>query len=209
MKTSLTPRPLILFILLAVFMIAVNLPAAEDKALDPTQEAREALRQEGLTPQVLRLADFHEGVAPRDFLQRTGAAYKPSYNEEPAIPAQCWIETSYGTQNACLYCHTDYLAQKEHGNAFPLGEDQILYSFPSPDLNKVLWRNTIFPQEISERLKKEGIPLPDAEDLAYVRRDNWQPAYAKARPAGSADWVNAESDEFVLFPALNPAHLFP
>lgn len=209
MKPSLTPRPLILFILLAVFMIAVNLPAAEDKALDPTQEAREALRQEGLTPQVLRLADFHEGVAPRDFLQRTGAAYKPSDNEEPAIPAQCWIETSYGTQNACLYCHTDYLAQKEHGNAFPLGEDQILYSFPSPDLNKVLWRNTIFPQEISERLKKEGIPLPDAEDLAYVRRDNWQPAYAKARPAGSADWVNAESDEFVLFPALNPAHLFP
>ena len=84
------------------------------------------------------------------------------------IPAQCHIETSRGTQNACLFCHTDYLAKEKHGNAFPLGEDQILYSFPTPDLNKVLWRNTIFPEEILARLKKEGVPLPKPGDVGYV-----------------------------------------
>jgi hypothetical protein len=199
----------ILFILAAAAMIGANAPASEEGEADPTLEAREALGRKGLTGQALRLADFHEGVAPRNFLERTGALYKPSYNEDPSIPAQCWVETNYGTQNACLYCHTDYLAKMKHGNAFPLGEDQILYSFPSPNLNKVLWRNTIFPQEIGERLEKEGIALPDREDVAYVRRDNWQPAYAKARTGSGAEWLNKKSSEFILFPALNPSHLFP
>ncbi|MEE4608107.1 MAG: hypothetical protein V2L15_04400, partial [Desulfobacteraceae bacterium] len=63
MKTSIQRIPEVLFVLVAMLMIGVNLPAAEDKATDPVQEAREALRQEGLTPQVLRLADFQEGVA--------------------------------------------------------------------------------------------------------------------------------------------------
>jgi len=196
-------------ILLAVVISGVNVLVAEEGGLDPTRKAREALHKKGLTSHAIRMADFHEGIAPKDFLKRTGAPYKPSYNEEPSIPAQCWIETSYGTQNACLYCHTDYLAKIKHGNAFPLGEDQVLYSFPSPDLNKVLWRNTIFPKEISERLEKEGIALPDSEDVAYVRRDNWQSAFKKARPTASAEWLNRESSEFVLFPALNPSHLFP
>lgn len=199
----------VLFVLVALAVISANLYAAEKGKPDPTREAREALSKEGLTAHSLRLADFHEGIEPKNFVKRTGARYKPSYNEEPSIPAQCWIETSYGTQNACLYCHTDYLAKIRHGNAFPLGEDQILYSFPSPDLNKVLWRNTIFPQEISKRLSKEGIALPDSEDVAYVRRDNWQSAFAKARPGGSYGWINKGSSEFVLFPALNPLHLFP
>lgn len=199
----------ILFILTAAAIIGANAPASEEEQADPTNEAREALNKKGLSGEALHLSDFHEGVAPKNFLERTGAPYKPSYNEEPSIPAQCWVETNYGTQNACLYCHTDYLAKKKHGNAFPLGEDQILYSFPSPDLNKVLWRNTIFPQEIVERLKKEGVPLPDREDVAYVRRDNWQPAYAKARQGAGSEWLNQESSEFILFPALNPAHLFP
>jgi hypothetical protein len=196
-------------ILLAVVISGANVLAAEEGELDPTRKAREALHKKGLTSHAIRMADFHEGIAPKDFLKRTGAPYRPSYNEEPSIPAQCWIETSYGTQNACLYCHTDYLAKIKHGNAFPLGEDQVLYSFPSPDLNKVLWRNTIFPQEISERLEKEGIALPDSEDVAYVRRDNWQSAFNKARPTASAEWLNRKSSEFVLFPALNPSHLFP
>ena len=196
-------------ILLAVVISGANVLVAEEGELDPTRQAREDLHKKGLTAHAIRMADFHEGVAPKDFLKRTGAPYKPSYNEEPSIPAQCWIETSYGTQNACLYCHTDYLAKIKHGNAFPLGEDQVLYSFPSPDMNKVLWRNTIFPQEISERLQKEGIALPDSGDVAYVRRDNWQPAFEKARPTANSEWLNRESSEFVLFPALNPSHLFP
>jgi len=198
-----------LLFFLTVAISCANLPAAEGGALDPTREALEALRKKGLTPHVIRMADFHEGVEPKDFLKRTGAPYKPSYNEEPSIPAQCWVETSYGTQNACLYCHTNYLAEIKHGNAFPLGEDQILYSFPSPDLNKVLWRNSIFPQEIVERLQKEKIALPEREDVAYVRRDNWQSAFAKARAGSSTEWLNKQSAAFVLFPALNPQHLFP
>lgn len=201
-------RKIKIFILAAVISGA-NMSVAEEGELDRTRHAREALQKTGLTPHVIRMADFHEGIAPKDFLERTGAPYKPSHNEEPSIPAQCWIETSYGTQNACLYCHTDYLTKIKHGNAFPLGEDQVLYSFPSPDLNKVLWRNTIFPQEILSRLRKEGIAPPDNEDVAYVRSDNWQPAFEKARPTANSDWLNTESSEYVLFPALNPSHLFP
>ncbi|MFZ7127649.1 MAG: hypothetical protein ACOWWM_15945 [Desulfobacterales bacterium] len=198
-----------LFAIMAMAMTGAGLMAADADDLDPTREAREALGKKGLVANAISLADFHDGVAPRDFQIRSGAAYKPSYNENPAIPAQCWIETSYGTQNACLYCHTDYLTKNRHGNAFPLGEDQILFSFPTPDLNTVLWRNTIFPQEISERLKAEGIPLPDREDVAYVRRDNWQPAFAKARSGKGSAWLNKASPEFVMFPALDPSHLFP
>lgn len=190
-------------------MSSVNLPASEAGKPDPVREALESLNKKGLTAQTIRLADFHEGIEPGNFVKLTGAPYKPSYNEVPSIPAQCWVETSYGTQNACLYCHTDYLADIKHGNAFPLGEDQILYSFPSSDTNTVLWRNNIFPHEIVERLKKENITLPKREDVDYVRRDNWQPTFAKARAGNNSEWINKESGAFVLFPALNPQHLFP
>jgi len=196
-------------ILIALFISIANTHSAEENEIDPTRNVREALRKEGLTAHAIPIADVHKGVAPKNFVNRSGASYKPSFNEEPSIPAQCWIETSYGTQNACLYCHTDSLAKTEHGNAFPLGEDQVFYSFPSPGLNKVLWRNTIFPQEIVQRLQEEGIALPDNEDVAYVRRDNWQPAYEKARQYADAEWLNKDSSKFVLFPALNPIHLFP
>lgn len=193
----------------AILMTGVFLTLSDTAAIDPVQAVRDLLKEQGLTAHAIPMADFHEGTAPRNFLKRTGAPYKPAFNEEPSIPPQCWIETGYGTQNACLYCHTDFLADIGHGNAFPLGEDQILYSFPSPDLNTVLWRNTIFPQEIVARLKAEGIVLPDPEDVDYVRVDNWQPAYDKARAGGETGWLNPASDKFVLFPALNPRHLFP
>ncbi len=176
---------------------------------DPTRGARAALAGLGLEPRVMQLGDIHKGVEPEGFRQRTGAPYKPSYNEEPGIPAQCWIETAYGTQNACLYCHTNYLASIRHGNSFPLAEDQILYSFPSPDLNKVLWRNTIFPGEIDARLQQEGIAPPASDDVAYVRHDNWKPAYDRARGNGDNRWLNRAAGPFALFPALNPAHLYP
>ncbi|MGM0395362.1 MAG: hypothetical protein ACQEQ5_13065 [Thermodesulfobacteriota bacterium] len=198
-----------------VFFMAAMMTAdpartiADTSPMDPVRVAKALLNDKGLTAHAIPLADFHEGIPPAEFHKRAGASYKPSFNEEPSIPAQCWIETGYGTQNACLYCHTDYLADINHGNAFPLGEDQILYSFPSPDLNKVLWRNTIFPQEISARLKEEGIDLPDPEDVDYVRHDNWQPAFDNARAGGTTGWLNPDADDFLLFPALNPRHLFP
>lgn len=165
----------------------------------------------GLRPQEISSGNFLKGIAPPDFLELTGSPYKPSYNEDPGISPQCWIETSYGTQNACKYCHTDYLASIGHGNAYPIAEDQILYSFPSANLNRIHWRNIIFPHEIAERLAAEGISLPEAEDYDYVRTDNWTPAWLRARGNGNAAWLNNSEPEssFALFPALNPNHLFP
>jgi len=199
---------MIIFTFFGFLFLCHSTPAEEQKG--PCVEAEiKNLAKKGLRAQAIRLKDFHDGISPGNFLERSGASYKPSYNEEPSIPAQCWIETGYGTQNACLYCHTDYLASIGHGNAFPLGEDQVLYSFPTPDLNKVLWRNTIFPHEILERLKKENLDIPDLEDVDYVRQDNWTPAYTRARSNENQQWRNTGPDEFVLFPALNPNHLFP
>jgi hypothetical protein len=171
----------------------------------------EELTAKGLQPEVISSEMFLKGIAPPDFLQLAGAEYKPSYNEDPGISPQCWIETSYGTQNACKYCHTDYLASVKHGNAYPIAEDQILYSFPSENLNKILWRNIIYPHEMIERLLAEGISLPEADDYEYVRTDNWTPAWLRARGNGNSSWMNTADDEssFALFPALNPNHLFP
>ena len=43
------------------------------------------------------------------------------------IPAQCYIETSGGTQNACQYCHTDSFAKRKFGNNTPqTGRSQVL-----------------------------------------------------------------------------------
>ncbi|MBS4014698.1 MAG: hypothetical protein KGZ97_13250 [Bacteroidetes bacterium] len=169
------------------------------------------LSKKGLIAEYISAKDFAKGIPPKNFEEIAGAKYKPSYNEDPAIPPQCWIETGYGTQNACKYCHTDYLAVMKHGNNFPLGEDQILYSFPTPALNRVLWRNIIFPQELEQRLKAEGIKLPKPDDIAYVREDNWKEAYIKARTTKNTSWLNnnAEDDSWILFPALNPNHLYP
>ncbi|MCK7480140.1 MAG: hypothetical protein M0C28_24845 [Candidatus Moduliflexus flocculans] len=38
------------------------------------------------------------------------------------IPAQCHIETSRGTQNACLFCHTNGVYRLGLGNNFPQAE---------------------------------------------------------------------------------------
>ncbi len=154
-----------------------------------------------------------KGKGVPGFKAHTGAKYKPGFNEDPAIPVQCWIETGYGTQNACKYCHTNYMAEKKHGNNFPIGEDQVLFSFPSPNLNKINWKNVTHPQEIIQRLKDEKINVPqpdDAENLAYVRTDNWADVYKKARPDGDTTWDNMKQagSEFQLFPALNPQDLF-
>ncbi len=175
------------------------------------QKLIKELKTTGLLAQVISAENFYKGIAPPHFESIAGAEYKPSYNEEPEIPAQCWIETSYGTQNACKYCHTDYLAKMEHGNAYPISEDQEVYSFPSPNLNKILWQNVIYPQNIENRLTTEGIAIPNIDDVEYVRYDNWTPAYEMARGNGNNHWVNDQSpnSDFILFPTLNPNHLYP
>ncbi|NLN92313.1 MAG: hypothetical protein GX130_03255 [Candidatus Hydrogenedens sp.] len=200
-----------LFFLLVTLSLLSNfvsgLPGDDSEMEAPS--ALDALATTGLEPEEIACESFHKGETPRNFKARSGAPYKPSYNEEPNIPAQCWIETGYGTQNACLFCHSDYLSREKHGNNYPIADDQVLYSFPSPDLNKVLWRNTIYPQEITARLEKEGIALPDPEDLSYMRQDNWKVLYDRVRPGNEKQWVLPDAGDFLLFPALNPAHLFP
>lgn len=175
------------------------------------QKLIQELKAKGLTAQVISAENFYKGISPPHFNSIAGADYKPSYNEEPEIPAQCWIETSYGTQNACKYCHTDYLAEIKHGNAYPISEDQEVYSFPSPNLNKILWQNVIYPQNIEKRLAASGIDIPDIEDVEYVRYDNWTPTFEMARANGNNHWINNQSPNanFILFPALNPNHLYP
>ncbi len=178
---------------------------------DDLSEVVYGLEEKGLQPEIINAESFYRGEEPENFFVRTGAAYKPSYNEDPAIPAQCWIETGYGTQNACQYCHTDYLASIEHGNAFPIADDQILYSFPTPNLNRILWRNVIFPEEIERRLRDEGIQIPSRDDVGYIRQDNWSELYANVRDTGNDRWYNDDKPDnpYALFPALNPRHLFP
>ncbi len=171
----------------------------------------EILRRKGLVAEEISAESFFKGIAPDGFEQIAGAPYKPSYNEEPNIPAQCWIETSYGTQNACKYCHTDYLATIEHGNNFPISDDQLSYSFPTPNLNQILWQNIIYPQNIEARLKSEGVEIPSLDDVDYVRHDNWSTTYNVVRDNGNTSWLNQDSpnSNYILFPALNPNHLFP
>lgn len=180
------------------------------RAKDPQPGAQVA----GLPAETLSYEAIASGLAPARFQERTGATYKPSYNEDPAIPVQCWVETGYGTQNACKYCHTNYLAEHKHGNAFPIAEDQVLYSFPTPNLNRINWRNVTHPQELIARLQDEGLSIPQASGPAnptYVRSDNWREAYRRARPDGDVTWDNQAmaGNPLKLMPALNPDDLFP
>lgn len=196
-------------IVLGVFALVLGSCSAVH--IDELAEIISGLEEKGLQPEIISAETFFKGEAPGDFFIRTGAKYKPSYNEEPAIPAQCWIETGYGTQNACQYCHTDYLASIEHGNAFPIADDQILYGFPTPDLNRILWRNIIHPEEIDQRLREEEVQIPQREDVDYVRYDNWSGLYRDVRYTGNDSWLNIDTpdDPYALFPALDPRHLFP
>jgi hypothetical protein len=202
---------------IAMFIILCSLHSCKRAEKDDEADSAYLAEYEemtGLKAESISFENFKKGIETPDFQKHTGAPYKPSYNEEPTIPAQCWIETSYGTQNACKYCHTNYLTEIEHGNNWPIAEDQILFSFPSPGLNKVLWSNIIHPEEIVKRLEEESIDLPQPDDpaiLTYIRTDNWLATYNITRGNGDDSWNNLShvDSEFQLFPALNPADLFP
>ncbi len=214
---------LVFFIMLVlVALLLLVMPSVEEEARreemvmsgEDTPEVAALVQATGLETEWIALRAMECGIAPEGFAQKTGAEYKPGFNPDPAIPAQCWIETGYGTQNACKYCHTDYLTRIGHGNNFPIGEDQVLFSFPSPKLNLINWKNITHPQEIVARLQAEGIPVPEAGDAAnldWVRRDNWREAYARGRRVQDDSWnnpANRDSD-LQLLPALNPDDLYP
>lgn len=205
------PFPAKLLVLLIPLLIVLAAINNCSRISSFNRDYLQQLQSIGLLADVISSEDFLKGVAPANFKALSGAAYKPSFNQDPGIPAQCWIETGYGTQNACKYCHTNFLAEMEHGNNFPIADDQIVYSFPSANLNRILWQNIIYPQNIEKRLKAEGIALPDEGDVEYVRHDNWYPTFLKARQSGHNNWLNKGNADkrYILFPALNPRHLFP
>jgi len=135
-----------LTVVFIVFCLAVVFWGCKGTPNQTDLYAKEIEGVTGLKSEVISLEDIQKGKPPPGFLRKAKAEYKPSFNEDPAIPSQCWVDTGYGTQNACKYCHTNYLAEIRHGNVLALAEDQILYSFPSPNLNRVNWKNIIHPE---------------------------------------------------------------
>lgn len=140
-------------------------------------------------------------------------------NPHAHIPAQCYVETSYGTQNACATCHTDGVAKLGLGNNNPqaglnpnIGNLQAEYAFgvfdypqvPTASVNR--WTNTLNPGELSSIVQSLG-EQPDTWDMqSYVRQDNWQAAYDQ-RPKTGNSWDSGVDSPFRLLPALSPADL--
>lgn len=135
------------------------------------------------------------------------------------IPAQCYIETSRGTQNACLFCHTNGLYQAGLGNNFPqagaeprLGNLQLEYSFTpfstfiaSPSRNP--WENTLTPEKLREAVTVLGIDPVVWDMESYIRQDNWRAAFAQ-RSGDPLIWNSGGDDSpFRLFPGLDPHDL--
>jgi hypothetical protein len=133
------------------------------------------------------------------------------------IPAQCYIETSAGTQNACQYCHNNGLYLEGMGNnpqaglADNIGNLQTDYSFapydttaPLPVINR--WENTLHPDKLLANVLTMG-QNPAAWDMtAWLRQDNWSPARAQ-RGGDARSWDSAVNNAWRLFPALDPADL--
>lgn len=133
------------------------------------------------------------------------------------IPAQCYVETSGGTQNACQYCHNNglYLAgmgnNPQAGLADNIGNLQTDYSFAPYDANAPLssinrWENTLFPERLLARVRAMGLDPATWDMRAWMRQDNWSPAYAQ-RGSDPRDWNSGIDNPWRLFPGLDPADL--
>jgi len=140
-------------------------------------------------------------------------------NPHAHIPAQCYVETSQGTQNACLFCHTDGVWQRRLGNNNPqaganpnVGNLQAEYAFGSfnlpftPNASINPWRNTLKPEALRAEVQRLGHDPQRWDMAAWIREDNWRAAYAK-RPKKSQEWDSGVDHPFRLFPSLNPADL--
>lgn len=171
-----------------------------------------ACTEEGSTAQHAR-----QPVAAKSAL--IGEYLSPATFENPYghIPAQCYIETSGGGQNACLLCHTDGLARNAFGNnnpqaeLNPRGNLQLIYSFAplnrfvaNPSVNP--WENTLFPEKLRAAALKLEPNFARWDMQAYIREDNWGAAFAK-RPGDPRAWDAQVSHRFRLFPGLDPADL--
>ncbi len=138
-------------------------------------------------------------------------------NPYAQVPAQCYIETSAGTQNACQYCHTNGVYEEGLGNnpqagaAANIGNLQTDYSFapygataPLATLNR--WDNTLYPDKLLTRVQALGHDPATWDMQAWVRQDNWSPAFA-GRGGDPKNWDSAVNNAWRLFPGLNPADL--
>ena len=151
-----------------------------------------------------------------DFISRATFA-----NPHAHIPAQCFIETGGGTQNACLFCHTNGVAALNLGNNNPqagfnpnIGNLQADYAFGVFDYPQVVnssinpWINTLKPEVLKAAVTALGVQPADWDMQAYIRENNWQAAFAKRAALGALkDWDARVDSPYRLFPGLNPADL--
>ena len=138
-------------------------------------------------------------------------------NPYPQVPAQCYTETSLGTQNACLFCHTNGLYNLGLGNnnpqagAIPLVNFQIDYGFDpytlqGPTASKNYWENTLYPEKLAAAVTSQGEDPNTWNMIQYIQEDNWQAAYNQ-RFGDSKDWDSGYDQAFRLLPGLNPSAL--
>jgi hypothetical protein len=151
-----------------------------------------------------------------DFISRSTFA-----NPHAHIPAQCFIETGGGTQNACLFCHTDGVAALNLGNNNPqaglnpnIGNLQADYAFGVFDYPQVVnssinpWINTLKPEVLQAAVQALGVNAADWDMQTYIRENNWRAAYAKRAALGSVkNWDAAVDSPYRIFPGLNPDDL--
>ncbi len=135
------------------------------------------------------------------------------------IPAQCYIETSGGTQNACLFCHTNGVFLQHLGNNNPqagyeptVGNLQLEYAFAAINYpffsngSIMPWENTLHPERLHDALDALGIDPAGWDMQGYIREDNWSAAFA-ARPGSPLEWDPGVDSPFRLLPGLDPADL--
>ncbi|MHB9022453.1 MAG: hypothetical protein ACYC3A_11595 [Halothiobacillus sp.] len=140
-------------------------------------------------------------------------------NPHAHIPAQCFIETGGGTQNACLFCHTNGVAALNLGNNNPqaglnpnIGNVQADYAFGVFDYPHVVnssinpWINTLKPEVLRAAVDALGFQADTWDMQTYIRQNNWRAAFAQ-RPGSVKAWDAKVDSPFRLFPGLNPDDL--
>lgn len=133
------------------------------------------------------------------------------------VPAQCYIETSAGTQNACQYCHNNGLFLEEMANnpqaglSANIGNLQTDYSFApygttAPVATRNLWTNTLYPEALLASVRVLGQEPAQWDMAAWIRQDNWSPAF-RQRGGDPRSWDAAVENSWRLLPGLDPADL--
>jgi len=187
---------------------------------------RSALRAGIITLAVMAYLIYTDALTPEKKASSSlgtplvGDMTPPSHFSNPyaQVPAQCYIETASGTQNACLFCHTNGVWKTSMGNNNPqagafadIGNFQLEYSFapynnstPLATINR--WENSLYPEKLAAHVASLGIDSNAWDMQSYLREDNWSKAYAQ-RPKQDAYWDAGGDSSFRLLPALNPADL--